>query len=619
MRIGADVMDQAEKSQLATVGELAQSEQIYLGENSIRLVYGIVLTIALACVIGVVLNLVAGRGWFYGSSEAGLLVCGLIVLLMRRQRIRPALTLMFWCLTLFPIVFGMLQFGIDTPGLLFVPVSIMAASWVLSMRQGLSMMLLACVLSVTYVYLIGAGRIVVSEPSPLVRPVALLATIIIAGLVGLIGSRALRAELKHVKDLARSLAAKADELQRSEISFSTLFRSNPLPSLTGDAEGRVLDVNDAWLATFGHVRENLIGRTAAELAIYVDDGERQLIARQTMAAGSVIGQPARMRMADGSTRSFLVSTSTFQLADGWRYVALLLDQTDRLAAEEAQQMLNITLESRVASRTAELTAALDELRRTQNELVQAEKLASLGAMVAGIAHELNTPVGNALMVTTTLAHHQLEFERDLETGLKRSRLNSFLLSVREVNDLVDRNLRRTADLIRSFKQVAVDRASEQRRQFKLDEVVSEISLTMSPVLRTSPYTFINEVSAGWQMDSYPGPLGQVLVNLVGNALTHAFEGRDSGYFRISAQALSDGWVRLVFADNGIGITQQDIGRIFDPFFTTKLGQGGSGLGLSIVHNIVTGMLGGHVEVQSVLGEGTVFHIDIPLSAPENPA
>jgi signal transduction histidine kinase len=220
------------------------------------------------------------------------------------------------------------------------------------------------------------------------------------------------------------------------------------------------------------------------------------------------------------------------------------------------------------------------------------------------------------MMNSTLADNQLEFERHLETGLKRAQLLSFLQSIHEVTDLVDRNLRRTADLIRSFKQVAVDQASEQRRLFDLDEVVNEINLTMMPTLRKSPYCFHTEIPVGIRMDSYPGPLGQVLINLVHNALRHAFDGREKGQFGLVAELLDENRLRLIFSDDGVGIPKQNLGHIFDPFFTTKLGQGGSGLGLSIVQNIITGMLGGRIEVSSTPGLGSQFQIELPLSAPQ---
>lgn len=590
--------------------------QIFLGQTGIRLLYGICITALLVCVISMVLNQLAGRGWSAGAAGVGAMSSIICIAFLYLKRIRVAVVFLIWILALLPIIFGMKTYGIHAPGLYFVPVSVMAASWILTPRQGLAIAICAFLLSILFYFLSEGGYIQTTPPPILFKLLAFLAALIIAILVGLIGANALRAEFKRVREMARSLEIKAEALQRSEAGFASLFRSNPLPCLTGDMAGHVLDVNDAWIATFGRSRETVIGRSVAELAIYVNQTELQQIGKDTSERVSVIGRPVGMRLGDGSTRSFLISTSTFQLADGWRYVALLLDQTDRLAAEEAQHALNVTLESRVASRTEELTDALAALRRTQHELVQSEKLASLGSMVAGIAHELNTPVGNALMVVSTLADRQLEFERQMAGGLKRSVINEFLTSVRDVGDIVDRNLRRTADLISSFKQVAVDQASEQRRAFTLADVVNEIVITLSPTLRQSPYLLINEVPSNIRMDSYPGPLGQVLINLVHNALKHAFDGRSTGHFRMQAELLPDDWLRIIFSDDGNGIPPQHIDKIFDPFFTTKLGQGGSGLGLSIVHNIVTGMLGGRIEVHSQPGAGTEFCIELPLVAPE---
>lgn len=597
------------------VGKKTHTDQIYLGDAGVRLLYGILITLLCTSIVLLVMRHASGDQLLTGGTFFYAIICVVLILLLYQQRTKLVLMLMLWSMATMPILLGMRSYGLEGSGLFIVPVALMAASWVLSPRHGIFITTLVSLLfTVCYIF-IASGQIIVSVPSPLSRVISFIAILIVASLIGRIGANALRAEFNRVKELAASLEIKADELQQSEIGFSTLFRSNPLPSLTGDFTGRVLDVNDAWLSTFGHRRENVIGRSTTELAIYVNADERQQIAQDTREHINVIGKPVQMRLADGSTRSFLVSTSSFQLADGWRYVALLLDQTDRLAAEATQHELNATLESRVASRTADLTTAMDELRRTQQELIQSEKLASLGSMVAGIAHELNTPVGNALMVTTTLAHNQTEFEHHMEDGLKRSKLDSFLMSTREISDLLDRNLRRTADLISSFKQVAVDQASEQRRAFNLDEVVNEIILTMSPTLRKSPFILLNEVPQHIRFDSYPGPLGQVLINLIHNALKHAFEGRDKGEFRLHAELVNDDSVRIIFADNGIGIPKENIGRIFDPFFTTKLGQGGSGLGLSIVHNIITNMLGGRIEVSSVRDMGTEFHIDLPLSAP----
>ena len=275
--------------------------------------------------------------------------------------------------------------------------------------------------------------------------------------------------------------------------------------------------------------------------------------------------------------------------------------------------INIELEDRVAERTAELTLTMDKLTRTQSELIQSAKLASLGFMVAGVAHELNTPVGNALMATSTLADYQKNFEISIEKGLTRSALYTYLNSVRELTELAERNLQRTVKLINNFKQVAVDQTTEQRRNFNLDELVPEIILNLQRLHTKSTFNLTCDIPKEIYFYSYPGAIEQVLVNLIHNVNKHAFEGRDFGSMYIKAEVIGKNLVRISFSDDGIGIEEEHLPRIFDPFFTTKLGQGGSGLGLSIVQNIVTGMLGGRIEVRSPVGVGTEFSLELPLS------
>ncbi len=289
------------------------------------------------------------------------------------------------------------------------------------------------------------------------------------------------------------------------------------------------------------------------------------------------------------------------------------------------QQLNLLLEHRVELRTIdleranrELSEAMETLKLAQGELVRSEKLASLGNLVGGVAHELNTPIGNGVMAVTTLHDQVRAFRREMASGLRRSTLESFVGRVELGSEIAVRNLQRANELIASFKQVAVDQTSVQRRRFLLAEVIDEILMTMQPTLKRTPYRIERKIPGDLALDSYPGPLGQVLTNLLTNALTHGFDGRSHGLIEIVAERLGDDQVALRVADDGAGIPAELFPRIFDPFVTSKLGRGGSGLGLHIVWNTVTVVLGGSITVDSKPGQGTQFRIILPLVAPRQP-
>ncbi|WP_407278665.1 ATP-binding protein [Aromatoleum evansii] len=293
-----------------------------------------------------------------------------------------------------------------------------------------------------------------------------------------------------------------------------------------------------------------------------------------------------------------------------------------VASQAALQDLNQTLEARVAERTealhrsnGELSEALDSLRRAQEELVRSEKMAALGALVAGVAHELGTPLGNSLIAANTVRDHTRSLRRELESGLRRSTLERYLEDTEAANAIIERNLERSAALVASFKQVAVDQSSAQRREFTLGEVVDEIVMTLRPSLKRLPFRLATDVDASLRLDSYPGALGQVLANLINNAVLHGLEGRSEGEVRIVGRAGEGDWIELEVADDGRGIPEELQGRIFEPFFTSRLGKGGSGLGLHIVHNLLSNVLGGAISVDSRPGEGTTMRVRLPRVAP----
>lgn len=274
------------------------------------------------------------------------------------------------------------------------------------------------------------------------------------------------------------------------------------------------------------------------------------------------------------------------------------------------------LEELVAARTAELSAALDTLSLTQEELVRRDKLAALGALVAGVAHELNTPIGNSLMVATTMADQADTLEHSVADGLRRSTLESYFARAHEASAILVRNLQRAAALVASFKQLAVDSSASQRRIFSLSDLLVDMAMPLRiTAIGQRPITIEMDIDAGLTMDSYPGPLTQVIGNMVDNCLVHAFDPDADGVIRIGASRRARDLVAITIADNGAGIAPDLVARVYDPFFTTKLGSGGSGLGLHVAHNIVTGVLGGRIELHSTPGQGASFTLVLPAVAP----
>jgi signal transduction histidine kinase len=260
--------------------------------------------------------------------------------------------------------------------------------------------------------------------------------------------------------------------------------------------------------------------------------------------------------------------------------------------------------------------AYNKLQDAQTKLVEQEKLAALGALVAGVAHELNTPIGNSLMMASSLQDNTRAMQSNIHLkNLRRSDLNNFLLETRESSGLIMRGLTSAADLINSFKQVAVDRTSAQHRRFNLLQTSREIAATMKNQLKHAGHTIELDMPDEIVLDSYPGPFGQVIGNLINNALLHAFDDRQHGHMILSARQLSAERVEIKFSDNGCGIEDHYLSRLFDPFFTTKLGQGGSGLGLNICYNIVTSLLNGSITVHSQLGNGAAFLLNLAISVP----
>jgi len=413
-------------------------------------------------------------------------------------------------------------------------------------------------------------------------------------------------------------------LRDTEQKFIGIFQASPVAMsvLRKNTQYRVVDVNDAWVRQFAWSAETILSDLGIQENLWRNPEDYTQVLRLLERDGELQSFEAWLRCGiEDKTLLCQISGRLIRVGDEPLLILVQEDITEKRQNEKDILNMNVTLERRVSERTHELeeannelTVVLENLQRAQQELLRTEKMAALGSLVAGVAHELNTPIGTSVTVASTLQEQTDDILQQYSLGLRKSSLEEYLKNARMGTDLLLRNLSKASELVTSFKQVAVDRTSANRRVFALHEMVSELILTLGPMIRKTKHEVVSDIPEKMMMDSYPGAMGQVMTNLINNAFIHAFGGDGRGTVMISARFFDVDRIEIVVKDNGKGILPVNLGRIFDPFFTTRLGQGGSGLGLNIVYNLIKDVLGGDISVDSVVGKGTTFTILLPRVA-----
>ena len=375
-----------------------------------------------------------------------------------------------------------------------------------------------------------------------------------------------------------------------------------------DKQLRYVLMNRYMAGIFGIEAHEAIGRTTSDLMSRYGAQKTDENDRRVLATSKELGfYEDEYRDSSGNLRHWLVNKLPLLDADGHveSIVTVALDIGERKRGEQ---------EMREAKDAAE--AALRNLRETQNSLIEAEKLAALGRLVAGVAHEVNNPVGISLTVASSLERKTALFTAEVARGdLRRSSLTDFLGAARDASGQLVANLNRAAELITSFKQVAADRNYSDQRTFDLGDLTEQVVLSLRPGLRKHRLTLAVDCEPNLTMNSYPGPYGQVLTNLFLNSVAHAFPEGRAGTVDIKVRGAGPDYVEIIFADDGCGMSLDVRRRAFDPFFTTRRDQGGTGLGLHIVYSIVTNRLGGRLDLDSEPGRGTRVHMVLPRVAP----
>ncbi len=436
--------------------------------------------------------------------------------------------------------------------------------------------------------------------------------------------------LAFARDVTEQLRAQQELLETRDHLQAVLDSALDIGILVAGMDGRVRLFSRGAERLFGYAAAEVLGRSTLELH---DPGELSARAAELSAElgrqvhrHEVFMLPLQAGEGASFSRWTFVRKNGEHVAGALRlrrmldrdgqvqgFLVIAMDISAELRAQQALERLNHELEQRVEARTGELA-------RAQEQLLRSERLAALGSLVAGVAHDLNTPIGTCMTAASTLHDRTRELVEAMRgTQLRRSTLQAYVDNCAGMTELLLRGLRDAADLVSHFKQLSIDQTSEHRRSFRLATVIDDVLTVMRPQLKQGHLEVLTELQLDTPIDGYPGELGRLLSNLIQNAQLHAYPPDEPGRLRISARPLEDGWFELVVADEGKGMSEEVRRRAFDPFFTTRMGKGGSGLGLNIVHNIATALLGGSVELISRPGGGSRFVFRLPLEAPRRKA
>ena len=391
-------------------------------------------------------------------------------------------------------------------------------------------------------------------------------------------------------------------------ALQQIYDTAPIGLACLSPDCRYLQINQHLTEICGISVADHIGRSVRDCVPALADAVEQIV-RSIMETGEPVTgiEVAGQRPDQTVERSWITYWYPLRDPDG-DIVAI------NVAAEEITERKRHEKEIRSAKEAAE--TALRNLRETQHSLIEAEKLAALGRLVAGVAHEINNPVGVSLTVASSLEWKRKVFAEKIAAGdLKQSSLNEFIEDTREACSQLVASLNRAAELIQAFKQVAADRSQSDQRIFDSGDLTRQVLMSLRAGSRKRNLKLNVECQSNVTMNSYPGPYGQVLTNLFLNSAMHAFPDDKEGTVDIKVRAFGEDEVEILFSDDGCGMSYGVKRQAFNPFFTTRRAEGCTGLGLHVVHNIVTNRLGGRISLQSEPGEGTKIQLIVPRMAP----
>lgn len=412
-------------------------------------------------------------------------------------------------------------------------------------------------------------------------------------------TKALQEELQNSRNMQDEIALINQKLRQSEREVRTILDAVPSSIFMKDNEGRYIVANAAAAQTFGTSIENMVGKTAYDFQSNINSGNLDEIKHneEMIFEGSVKYDAYFIELNDGKGNSFIHDVRKMPILD-----------------DEGKTEFILTVGSDVTEifeKNQALEKAYIELKQAKNQLLEQDRWAAIGAFVAGIAHDINTPLGSSITINSHLKKLINESKDAFDKGdLKRSQLVELYEETGESVDMLDTHLNQAAELIQNFKTVSVRQINEVNERFDLVEYLNKIAVGMKYECKVKGVKIVVDCPDSIYMESTPGHISQVFTNLISNSLKHGFEEKDSGKITITAELVEDN-IHLMYKDDGVGMSEEVLKDVFKPFYTTKRDQGGSGLGMHIVHTIITENLGGSIEANSQLGEGVQFDIYLP--------
>ncbi|HWR37962.1 MAG TPA: ABC transporter substrate-binding protein [Patescibacteria group bacterium] len=404
------------------------------------------------------------------------------------------------------------------------------------------------------------------------------------------------------------------QLLEYESQFRSLLEIAPIAVAVNGTDGTVLFINDSAVHLLQMAEGQALIGTRTDYGMGAAD--REMILQRLAAEGQVKGLEVEISSKFRKNFWALISCRKIEFAGQQAVMTVMVDISDRKRAEAVLRQSHEELEDKARERARELAELGQELSKAQELLLQQEKLAELGKLVASVTHEVNTPIGIGVMTASGLEVEAKKLMRLFEERtLTRADFAEFAEVLMESTGLIQSNLQRAAELIRNFKQVAVDQIIDERRLFNLREYLDGVVLSLRPALKKTRHQMEIRCRDDVMIESYPGMLAQIVINLATNSLLHAYGPGEAGHILIAAEVTGDTKRELLleYRDDGSGMQDSVRERIFEPFFTTRRGSGGTGLGLHIIRTLVIDKLKGSIACDSLPGQGTTFRIRIPLA------